>query len=743
MIRQRGEQCGDKRQTKIHGWPRQGHQCISDSAHAEVLGVHRHGAPRDAHQSQSNQRHWAHVHHGGRCHVPKGPRGRVALPQGSPAVGQLMQGDGRDDPKQPANNDSVFAPLSILVHPHATDSNDVIAPRLFIMASVTDDPIVGIDLGTTHSLAAFCGEDGPRILGTDGLVPSVVRLGVDGAVGESARANAVLFPERTIHSSKRLLGRTFTEVEAEAGRFGFSVVAGSQGLAAIEGPDGQVVTPEEIAAKVLGVLREQAETDLGVPVRRAVVTVPAWFDDAQRQSVRDAGRLAGLDIVRLVNEPTAAALAYGLGKNAGTVLVFDLGGGTFDASVLQLVGSEDERFFRVLSTKGDTQLGGDDLDGIVMDHVTALIEERFGSVKFPPAARQALRLFAESARIRLSAEETATIQLDLGEGRVFQETLTRDWFEEQANPVVQRAVACAKEAVRDAGVDPANIDRVIMVGGTTRTPLVRRLVADAFQTEPYVALDPDRVVALGASVQAAILAGTNPGLLLLDVIPLSLGIETRGGGVAKLIMRNSAVPAQATEMFSTSEDGQVNIALRVLQGEREMAQDCRLLADFELSGLPPMPAGIPQVEVEFLVDADGILSVRAVERRSGKRASVQVAARHGLSRAEVDRMEEESLTFAKSDMQLHRVADLVVQAGLDAKWTREAMGRVADLEPAYREELERHLSTIAEFVTQGKGDPKSVDAQKFAEARELLDQTAMRLHELAIAASLRDESAGE
>ena len=346
--------------------------------------------------------------------------------------------------------------------------------------------------------------------------------------------------------------------------------------------------PKKLQAKVLGVLRERAESDLGVPVGRAVVTVPAWFDDAQRQSVRDAGRLAGLDIVRLVNEPTAAALAYGLGKNAGTVLVFDLGGGTFDASVLQLVGSQEERFFRVLATKGNTQLGGDDLDAIVMDHVTALVEDRFGSVTFPPAARQALRLFAESARIRLSEEDMATIQLDLDQGRVFQENLTREWFEEQAASVVQKAVACAKEAVRDAGVDPANIDRVIMVGGTTRTPLVRRLVAEAFQIEPYVALDPDRVVALGASVQAAILSGTNPGLLLLDVIPLSLGIETRGGGVAKLIMRNSSVPAQATEMFSTSEDGQVNIAARVLQGEREMARtvDCLPILSSRTSRCP-------------------------------------------------------------------------------------------------------------------------------------------------------------
>ena len=322
------------------------------------------------------------------------------------------------------------------------------------MASVTDDPIVGIDLGTTHSLVAFCGEDGPRILGNDELVPSVVRLGTDGAVGESARANAVLFPERTIHSSKRLLGRTFAEVEAEAGRFGFSIVAGHQGLAAIQGPDGQLVAPEEIAAKVLGVLRERAEADLGVPVGRAVVTVPAWFDDAQRQSVRDAGRLAGLDIVRLVNEPTAAALAYGLGKNAGTVLVFDLGGGTFDASVLQLVGSEEERFFRVLATKGNTQLGGDDLDAIVMDHVTALVEDRFGSVTFPPAARQALRLFAESARIRLSEEDMATIQLDLDQGRVFQEYLTREWFEEQAASVVQKAVAARRKRFATQGWTP-------------------------------------------------------------------------------------------------------------------------------------------------------------------------------------------------------------------------------------------------------------------------------------------------
>ena len=671
--------------------------------------------------------------------MPQGPRGGVALPQRGPAVGQLVQGDGRNDPKEPADNEAILSVLSQIMHPHAGDSTEAIAPRLFTMASVTDDPIVGIDLGTTHSLVAFCGEEGPRILGNDELVPSVVRLGTDGAVGESARANAVLFPESTIHSSKRLLGRTFSEVEAEASRFGFPVVAGNQGLAAIQGPNGQLVAPEEIAAKVLGVLRERAEADLGVPVGRAVVTVPAWFDDAQRQSVRDAGRLAGLDIVRLVNEPTAAALAYGLGKNAGTVLVFDLGGGTFDASVLQLVGSEEERFFRVLATKGNTQLGGDDLDAIVMDHVTALVEDRFGSVTFPPAARQALRLFAESARIRLSEEDMATIQLDLDQGRVFQENLTREWFEEQAASVVQKAVACAKEAVRDAGVDPANIDRVIMVGGTTRTPLVRRLVAEAFQIEPYVALDPDRVVALGASVQAAILSGTNPGLLLLDVIPLSLGIETRGGGVAKLIMRNSSVPAQATEMFSTSEDGQVNIALRVLQGEREMAQDCRLLADFELSGLPPMPAGIPQVEVEFLVDADGILSVRAVERRSGKRASVQVAARYGLSRTEVDRMGEESLTFAKSDMHLHRVADLVVQAGLDAKWTREAMGRLPDLEAKYRQELLDHLALIDRLISQGQQDPVSVDAQAFAQARESLDLAATRLHELAITQSLQNE----
>jgi molecular chaperone DnaK len=660
------------------------------------------------------------------------------------------------------------------------------------------DTIIGIDLGTTNSLVAVCDERGPRILPDARgrtLLPSVVRFDASppgpgrayaATVGHEARAHAAEAPGVTVASVKRLMGRSMADARADLKYLSYRVVEGPQNTARIDLPlrpgEPTLISPQEVSALILQALKRQAEDALGREVRRAVVTVPAYFDDAQRQATRDAGRLAGLEVLRILNEPTAAALAYGLGlhpseKSPRTIAVFDLGGGTFDISILRLVPSGQSGgaadIFQVISTAGDTHLGGDDVDHALVDLFTREIDEQLraapdrAATSLPaalsPHTRQALRDAAERAKIELSERDRSTIEV-LADGKpLYRREITRAELETLMDPWVGRALAICERALRDAAAalrdapprrslpalsapgssapppsQPFPLDAVILVGGSTRIPLVRQKVEEFFGLTPYTALNPDEVVALGAGVQAGILSGAATGALLLDVIPLSLGIETAGGAVAKLILRNSAVPARATEMFSTSVDGQTSIKLHILQGEREMAADCRSLGLFHLRGLPPMPAGIPQLEVELLVDASGILNVSAHERRSGRRASLQVVPNHGLTREEVERMEAESFAHARDDMTRHRIVDLVTNSTLDLKWIGERLARYRDkLDPAYAAGLDAQIAALRAAVRSAEADWRSVDPNAFHAAKEALDRASMRLQEVGIAESLR------
>ncbi|MEY3025761.1 MAG: molecular chaperone DnaK [Planctomycetota bacterium] len=623
-----------------------------------------------------------------------------------------------------------------------TSANDPARASSASAEKVGADPIVGIDLGTTNSLVAYCFDSGPRVLGageSGQMVPSVVRFGPEGVevVGEVARRERAAHAERTIASAKRLMGRAAAECAGFARSFAVPLVEGPRGIAALE-VHGRIVTPHQVAAEVLRELRSIAEGDLGVAVRRAVITVPAYFDDAQRQATRDAARLAGLEAVRIVNEPTAAALAYGIGQSrrAERLAVYDLGGGTFDVTVLDIVPGESvgADCFQVLATAGDTALGGDDVDRAI---VAAWIEAE-PAIGERATDRAMLLEVAERIKVVLSERERAEERVDLGVG-VRTLAFDRAALDSVCAPLVARTLDACARALRDAQCAKDEIDRVVLVGGSTRLLAVREAVARFFGCEPYTALDPDRVVALGAAVQAAIVGGGRRDLLLLDVIPLSLGIETVGGTMAKLVMRNSPIPTRATERFSTSKDGQTSVRIQVLQGEREMAEHCRSLGTFELRGIPPMPAGIPQVEVAFTVDQNGVLSVAAVEKRSGIEASIQVVPSYGLTQDEVERIERESLVHAREDMTLHRVIDLRVHSELDLKWIGEALARVRpQLEPEYVDQLEKAMKEVRDRCEAAARDPRSVEPNAFNEAKQALDRLSMRVHEVSIARSLRE-----
>lgn len=597
--------------------------------------------------------------------------------------------------------------------------------------------IVGIDLGTTNSLVAFMDLTGPRIIpGADGdkLVPSVVSISPSGeiVVGNRARDLLMTHPERTVYSVKRLMGRGLADVQEELKLFPFRVAPGSESVIQLQLGD-RIYTPPEISAMVLRQLKQNAEGYFGVPVEKAVITVPAYFNDAQRQATKDAGRIAGLEVLRLVNEPTAASLAYGLDKREnGIVAVYDLGGGTFDISILKL----HDGIFEVLATNGDTHLGGDDIDHLLLRIALEDVGTEWGEdLSQDNEGVQRLRRAVIDAKERLSFVPAANIELEY-RGKRYQRAITRELFDKLIAPIVDRTLGPCRDCIKDSGVTVEQIDEVVMVGGSTRIPLVRSAVEALFRAKPHTELNPDEVVALGAAVQAAILSGAVDNKLLLDVTPLSLGIETMGGVVSKLIHRNSTIPASATEVFTTGVDGQTNVLIHVVQGERELVKDNRSLARFDLKGIEPMQAGMARIEVRFLIDANGILSVTARDQRTGKEHTVEVKPSYGLTDEQVETMIQESFDKAEQDFIARQVREQRVEADAILAAVEKARKHDAyfDLTDEERAAIDR---SVNELLLVYNSDDHHLIAAKIEEVNQATLKLAENMMNTAVRGALK------
>ena len=641
--------------------------------------------------------------------------------------------------------------------------------------------VVGIDLGTTNSLVAYVKDGVPVVIrdeSGDGLLPSVVSVGADGTifVGREAQRRLLTAPGSTVYSVKRFMGRGIEDVHEDAGMLPFAI-GGEQGGVVRIGIAGREFTPPEISAFVLRELKRRAEDhfreqgEFDFEVDRAVITVPAYFNDAQRTATRDAGRLAGLEVLRIINEPTAASLAYGLDKrNRGTIAVYDLGGGTFDISILKV----EDGVFQVLATNGDTHLGGDDIDRLLVESV---LDDIAGSASPNPAYNsgdvervprpstlaqgvpsrvegrsgpasetiQAIRKAVIQAKLDLSESDETEIRVESTTGLPagYARRITRADLERMIMPLIERTLGPCRQALADAGLEPKDIDEAVLVGGSTRIPLVRRVVAELFGRTPHSDLNPDEVVALGAAVQADILISGRREMLLLDVTPLSLGIETMGGVMSKIILRNSTIPASGREMFTSFADNQTAVDVHVLQGERELASDCRSLARFRLRGIPPMPAGMPRIEVRFQIDANGILSVSARELRTSIEQTIEVKPSYGLTDQEVERMLIESFEHAEADF----AARLLIEARNEAETvilaTEKALRRsdfeqiaAEALEPGERSDIEAALANAKRAI--GGDDREQIQAKT-----EALNQATRHLAEVVMNRSVREALAGK